>query len=250
MSKYVKYHDNTQPGLGYGADGKLLDNWDPDRNYFTEYANVFFRINCPLYMRGASACSFDSEADHLSFCREVEKVFVNLGWKVEVLPNGGRCMEVSKGKQRLYLHPQTFSGCVWKNEVRKIAEALFSNETFSLEWVDIYETVYDLTDYEYEQNLLRKKEEARRLILAVAQTPQRKFFKDRKEVERAVSIKIRLFRVGDRNLSHSLVDEITLAFSRKLVDELIGEGLIIQEGPGYIRSANKTEMRRVKKPVA
>ena len=148
MSEFIKYHDNTLPGLGYGADGMLTDNWDPDKDYGNEYVKVYFRINCPLYMRGKFSLSFDSTEDHLIFDRDVEEVFTKLGWKIDKLPNGGCCMEISKGLQSLYLHPQGFSGNLIKNEVKRTAEALRFNKTFNLEWVDLYETKYDISDEE------------------------------------------------------------------------------------------------------
>lgn len=248
MSEFIKFHDNTLPGLGYGADGKLLDNWDPDKDYGNEYAKVYFRINCPLYMRGKYSCSFDCKEDHLIFDRDVEEVFTKLGWKVDKFPDGGCCMEISKGKQSLYLHPQSFSGCVQKNEVGKIAETLRSqNSSFKLEWVDVYENIYDVTDEEYKAMLLQKKEKAQELILEKAKTTRRSFFVNREDVEDRVSLKIRVNRVREKGAP--VVDLITPEFVKGLVDGLIAEGLIIPCGDKLIRSANKTELKKIRKEV-
>ena len=235
------------PGLGYGADGQLLDNWDPDHDYGTEYARVYFRINCPLYMRGKISLSFDSEADHLTFDRDVEEVFTKLGWTVDHLPNNGVCMEVSKEGQSLYLHPQSFSGVVKKNEIKHIAEELRFNKTFKLEWVDVYDTVYDITDDEYKRMLLRKKEAARDMILNLAKTKRRNEFVSLYHVAEKVGNKVNVLRIGAKA---GYLDKMTRDFVLGLVKELIEEGLIIPDGTNAIRSANKTELRKLKKTVA
>ena len=246
MSKYIKYHDNTLPGLGYGADGKLLDNWDPDKDYGMEYAHVYFRINCPLYMRGKYVCSFDCETDHLAFDRDIEKVFTNLGWKVEKLPNGGACMEIGKGKQGLYLHPQHFSGVVLKNEIKEIAEACRTNETFSLEWVDLYETAYDVSDEEFSAMLLQRKEEIRQTILEGAKTTRKYKFVHKYDLLLKAVNRIKMPRVVTRAMTAPcFLDRVMRDFVEKTMDELIKEGLLIRNpAPDLVRTANKTELRQ------
>ena len=248
MSEFIKYHDNTLPGLGYGADGMLTDNWDPDKDYGNEYVKVYFRINCPLYMRGKFSLSFDSTEDHLIFDRDVEEVFTKLGWKIDKLPNGGCCMEISKGLQSLYLHPQGFSGNLIKNEVKRTAEALRFNKTFNLEWVDLYETKYDISDEECWERLLQKKDKIRELILTAARTSQRKFFVHEEDVIEKVSLVVREKRIYEKE--HFVVDHITPRFVQGILEELIAEGLIIHVGDDLIRSANKTELKKVRKEKA
>ena len=52
-----------------------------------------------------------------------------------------------------------------KNDIKEIAEALEKRESFYLRYVDLYETVYDITDQEYEEILTRKDEEIMTAIL-------------------------------------------------------------------------------------
>lgn len=44
----IKYSDCSN-GYKYGADGKQLSNWNPDKDYGEEYAKVYFRIDTPIY---------------------------------------------------------------------------------------------------------------------------------------------------------------------------------------------------------
>ena len=59
------------------------------------------------------------------------------------------------------MHPQQFSGEVLKNDIKEVAEALQSGTVFSLRWVDIRETVYDISDEEYHEYLHKKEENIR-----------------------------------------------------------------------------------------
>lgn len=155
----IKYQQN---GIGneYGADHQLTNNWNPDKDYGNEYVNVYFRMET----KGYEYPSFSfTEEDRKDFDLELEAVFTSLGWKCEEGAYGGSCATWYKEKQHLYLHPQNFSGEVLKNEVKQIAEALEKHNTFYLRWVDLYETVYDMTDQEYEEILSAKDEDIKNL---------------------------------------------------------------------------------------
>ncbi len=163
----IKYHQN---GIGneYGADHTLTNNWNPDCDYGNEYVNVYFRMET----KGYSYPTFSfSEEDRKAFDTELIKIFTALGWKCEEVANGGGCATWTKGKQHLYLHPQDFSGEVLKNEVKQIAEAVERNNSFYLRWVDLYETVYDISDNDYEYYLDGKKKKSARNYLKNLQQP-------------------------------------------------------------------------------
>ena len=140
----IKYHQN-RTGNEYGADHQLTNNWNPDADYGNEYTNVYFRISTKGYDY-PSYCF--TEEDRKNFDSDLVEVFTSLGWSCEEKACGGSCAIWHKGTQHLYLHPQNFSGEVLKNDIKEIAEALEKRESFYLRYVDLYETVYDITDQE------------------------------------------------------------------------------------------------------
>lgn len=178
----ILYHDNTVTP-DYGRDGKLLNNWDETADYGNEFANVHFRIDVPTYRS-----QFNSEEDRERFGAEVGAVFRSMGWISENPKYSGSCVTVRKGKAHLYLHPQDFSGELQKNEIGAVARMLEKHQTFSLRWVDVYETVHDMSDEAYYTYLDTQKEVIRAEILAESRTMRRYLFFRDYDTERALGI--------------------------------------------------------------
>ncbi len=244
----ITYHDNNIYPQ-YGEDHKLLNNWDPNKDYGNEYASVYFRIETPSYYhKDCYGVGFDDDVDRAAFTADKLKVFEAIGWNCDKSDNNGCCMTVVKGKQELYLHPQEFSGVILKSEVKKIAEALEKNDTFYLRWVDIYSTVYDVSDAHYRHMLDGNMEKMRREIIEKAKTKRRSAFRYEWGIIDAVANNCGFARVGDRSTYQH--DKCTHDYVREVIDDLVSEGYIIRimtdDGYPYIRSLNKTEMKKAK----
>lgn len=238
----IKYHQN---GIGneYGTDHQLTNNWNPDKDYGNEYVNVYFRMETKGY--GYPSFSF-TEDDRNAFDSELTEVFTSLGWKCEEGSYGGSCATWCKGKQHLYLHPQNFSGEVLKNEVKQISETLEKRNTFYLRWVDLYETVYDMTDEEYEIALSHKDGEIKKSILESCKTTRTSKFYYTSDVIRNISNKYGIKQIGKEKYSG-----ITIIHMTKVVCELIVEGYLISARDNeLIRTINKTEQKQRKLFVA
>lgn len=245
----ILYHDNNIHPQ-YGPDGKLLNNWDETADYENEYANVHFRIDVPAY--DLQSHSF-SEEDRERFRTEAVAVFRSLGWIPEAPECSGACTTVIKGKANLYLHPQDFSGELPKNEIGVVARALERNQTFSLQWVDVYETVYDMTDAAYLAYLKTRSETIRAEILAAGQTNRRYLFFRDYDIACRVALRVGLKRVGERDLSDGGAGK-TANFIVGMIPQLIAEGYLVASSDGdgsrLIRTINKTEQRQRKLKIA
>lgn len=244
----IKYHLN-RVGNEYGADHTLTNNWNPDTDYGKDYVNIYFRIETNGY--GYPNFSF-SEEEGKAFDDEVINVFKELGWTVEKGSFSGRCATILKGKQHLYLHPQNFSGEILKNEVKQIAEALQKHDTFYLRWVDLYETVYDISDTEYEEYLVKKDEEIRKILFEQCQTKRTNKYFYVFDVCRNLAEKIRLRRVGLNDGRNSGSGQ-TIEHIKEIIDKMIKEGLLVSveiNGNECVRSLNKTEQKKLKLMIA
>ena len=159
----IKYH---QWGTGneYGANFELTDNWNPNADYGKEYVNVYFRINTPLY-----DCSygFHSDEDRERWDTEASELIKSFG-----IMDGSR-YDIERSKEKcayLYAHPQSISGVILKNDVKRIAEAISKMELSSICCVDLYETFHVISDNEYEEYLNGKRDEIRKVLFEESAT--------------------------------------------------------------------------------
>lgn len=125
--------------------------FDTTIDYKNEYVNVHFRIDAPYYQHSNDYNYTQEQKDE--FYSEVYSIFKNLGWDIKT--NNG-CDYIYKDKQKLYLHPQDFSGDILKNDIKIIHEVLQNAKTFQSRWTDVYKNLYDIADEEYKNILLSK----------------------------------------------------------------------------------------------
>ena len=246
----IRYHDKTIR-LPVHHDGSAADNWNPDAVYAeNEYVDAHFRINTPAY-QPPNYCF--SEEDRQRFNEETAELFAEMGWTPENSGLSGGCMTYRKGKSSLYLHPQDFSGAVRKTEVKAITEALRRHRTFALECVDLYETLYDMTDEAYYAYLDTQIERIRAEILKSSVTTRRnKYYRDY-DIANHVAAKVRLNRVGEDDGKHIGAGK-TAQHIMGVIEQLIVEGRLVTEksrnGSRLIRALNKMEERMSKKAKA
>ena len=235
----IKYH---QYGIGneYGDDHMLTDNWNPDMDYGNEYVRVYFRIDTPSYHyeRG-----FSSTEDRDSWDTEVSNLISSFG----IMEDSG--YKVDNGKEKcayLYAHPQNISGVVLKNDVQKIAEAISNMKLSSIRWVDLYETVYVISDNEYNEYLDERKDEIRKALFEKSATTRTTKYYAAFDVARNIAGMVRLNRLG-LNDGKNYGSGQTIEYILSVADEMIEEGYLKyfeQNGQKYIRSLNKTEQKQ------
>jgi hypothetical protein len=151
------------------------------------------------------------------------------------------------------LHPQDFSGEVLKNNIKQIAEALENNVTFKLRWVDLYETVYDITDEEYEEYLKTKDEEIKITLSEKCKTARTNKFYYTFDVARSLAGDYRLTRIG-LNDGKNYGSGQTVEHIIKIIEQMIEEKYLVcamdKNENKLVRSVNKTEQKKLKLNVA
>ena len=88
------------------------------------YRKVYFRIRTDCYNSGWS-----SDAGRAAFEEESRQLFQALGWTAALGCNGG-CDTVTKDRQDLYLHPDSFSGVIDEANIQPLQEQLSKAKTF------------------------------------------------------------------------------------------------------------------------
>lgn len=238
----IKYHENGKD-YEYGADHTLKDNWNPNADYGNEYVKVYFRIDTPSFDEYNGF--FKSNEDRDKWNNEAS----NLIKSFDIMEDCGYSIEHSKEKQAyLYAHPQNISGVILKNDVKRVAEAINNMKLSSIRWVDLYETVYIISDNEYEEYLNGKRDEIRKELFAKAATTRITKYYNAFDVARSLAGKFRLNRLG-LNDGKNYGGGQTIDYILNVVNEMIEEGYLKffeRDGEKYIRSLNKTEQRQMK----
>lgn len=235
----IKYH---QYGIGYdyGEDHMLTNNWNPDFDYVNEYVSVYFNIDTPTY---DFRSSFTSTEDREKWEAESSNLIKSLG----IMEGCGYDCEKKKCAY-LHAHPQQISGIILKNDVKKVAEAISKMELSSIRWVDLHETVYVISDSEYEEYLNEKKDIIRRALFEKSSTTRTTKYYAAFDVARNIANMVRLNRLG-HNDGKNYGSGQTIEYILKVADEMIKEGYLKyfeEKGSKYIRSLNKTEQKQSK----
>lgn len=233
----IKYLDKSN-----GYSDRIV--WDHEKDYGNEFVNVHFRIDAEFYQPPYTNYTEDEQRE---FYREVRDVFGELGWTMK--DDSWCCRDISNGKQSLDIHPQDFTGEILKNSVSKIAEALENNKTFKLRWVDVYQTVYDITDDEYEAYLDTKNEEIRAALFTSCQTKRTNKYYPVFHISRSLADSFRLTRIG-LNDGKNYGTGQTINHIMKIIVDMTEEQYLVsalgQNDEKLVRSANKTEQKKLK----
>lgn len=236
----IKYHEYGKENE-YGADHTLTNNWNPDLDYGNEYVKVYFNIDTPTYDYNNG---WETEERDV-WDKESSELISSFG----IMEDSG--YKVRNGKEKcayLYAHPQQISGVILKNDVKKVAEAISNMELSSIRWVDLHETVYDISDSEYEEYLNGKKNQIRKELFEKSATTRTNKFYAAFDVVRNIANIVRLNRLG-LNDGRNYGSGQTIEYILKVADEMITEGYLKhfeRDGVKYIRSLNKTEQKQSK----
>lgn len=242
MDMNIKYHEYRK-GNEYGADHTLTNNWNPNLNYGNEYVKVYFNIDTPTYDYSNGWETEEREA----WDKESSELISSLG----IMEGCGYDAEKKKCAY-LYAHPQQISGVILKNDVKKVAEAISNMELSSIRWVDLHETVYDISDSEYEEYLNGKRDEICKELFEKSATTRTNKYYAAFDVARSIANIVRLNRLGLNN-GRNYGSGQTVEHILKVADEMIAEGYLKsfeRDGVKYIRSLNKTEQKKSKLKIA
>ncbi len=205
----------------------------------SNYHNVYFRINTPSYY-GEHGVGFQTDEQKQEFYKEVTELFLNNGWLLKPREYSNSCPIVINGKQELYLHPQSFSGIVFDDNIPTIEQVLSQSKLFHYHKIDIYEEVFDMSDSEYIEYLESRSQEIINTILEVYKTKRRNLY-IAERLDYKIAKKFSLKRIGTLS-SNYFSGCIEDKFISKIFDSLMKQKLIVvantRNGLGY-RTAKK-----------
>lgn len=220
------------------------NNWNSNLDYGNEYVKAYFRIDTPTYDVYTYG-GFVDEISAANWRKEVSDLIDSFG----ILEDCGYTVEHSKDKRAyLYAHPHDISGVIRKNDVGKIAEAISKMKNSSIRWVDLYDTVFDISNEEYADYLSTKKEEVRKQLFLEAATTRTNKYYNAFHIAVNIAKRVKLNRLGLKD-GDSYSGGQTVDFVMGAITQMIDEGYLkfIENDSGkYIRSLNKTELRKSK----
>lgn len=236
----ILYHEWGKDPNEYGEDHALTDNWDTNTDYGNECVSVYFNIETVGY-----SCingGFSDNNARNAWISEAEKIIAEFNFI-----NGTEYdTRQTKNKFYLYPHPQQFSGVIPKNDVKRVAEQIERSEVFKVRWVDLRDTVYIISDEEYEDYLREKDAQIQEVLFKACETTRTSLFYSADDISRSAANKFRLRRLG-YNDGRNGGDGQTSDHIKKVIDKMIELDLLIAKeryGNKFIRSLNKTEQRK------
>lgn len=243
MSTIEFYNQELEKTGLFGVVQNTSGLFDPNEDYGNEYANVYFRINAADYDHFKG---FSSEEKRSSFYQSVQEILDAFG----VLEDCGFAVEHNEEKcAYLHIHPQNICGVVKKNDIGAIAEAIDNLSCCNVRWVDVYHTVYVITDEEYAEYLETKADVVRKELFSRAKTTRKNKYMPLYWISRDVACLIRLMRLG-LNDGVNYGGGQTIDFVCSVAEKMASEGWLISteiNGKKYIRSLNQTEQKRTGK---
>lgn len=234
----IKYHEYRKSENDYGADHCLTDNWNPDEDYGNEYVNVYFNVKT----NGFDSCgNFTNNTDRDVWIAESNKIIAEFGYI------NGTEYNTQKTENKVYLfpHPNQISGVIPKNDVKQVAERIAQSEIIKLRWVDLRETVWVISDDEYEEYLNSKNEQIQEALFKSCSTTRISLFYNSYDVACSLANKFRLRRLG-LNDGRNYGGGQTIDYIIKVINQMINGGLLVSMEKSevkYVRSLNKTEQR-------
>lgn len=205
------------------------------------YRKVYFRIRTDGYASGWS-----SDADKSLFREESRRLFQELGWTLRAGWNGA-ADTVTKDRQDLYLHPDSFSGVMEESNIQPLQEQLSEARTFRCYACDRYEEYMDMSDEEYRAALEAKRDEITMFVLEQCRTKRSNLYiTDPVALRFAEHFEIRRLCDRDRN------NGVGIRFMSELIEKLLQQGRMVTaettHGRG-IRTATAKESERRRQPV-
>ena len=202
---------------------------------------VYFRTRTEGYATGWS-----SEAAETAFREESRRLFQGSGWTVQAGGNGSSDT-VTRDRQDLYLHPDSFSGVMEESGIEPLREQLAEAGTFRCYAVDRYEEYMDMSDEEYRAALEAKRDEITAFVLEQCKTRRSNLYITA-PIAVPIAERFEIHRLCDRG-KHN---EVGIRFMTELVDGLLRRGRLrsaeTPRGRG-IRTATAAELKKLPQPA-
>ena len=205
------------------------------------YRMVYMRIQCFGYDPSST-----SNTDLTAFKDESRQLFRDLGWTVHEGGNG-ISDTVTKGRQDLYLHPQSFSGVLDEANIPALQEQLSGAKAFRCYATDCYEVYQDMGDEEYQAILESKRDEITAFVLEQYQTKRTNLYITDCVADH-IAKRFEIRRLCDKDRQKS----VGKRFVNELITQLLQEGRLVSAetsaGPG-IRTTAAKELRLRSQPA-
>ncbi len=205
------------------------------------YRMVYFRIRTEGYASGWS-----SKAAETMFREESRRLFQELGWSLQTGRNGASDT-VTKDRQDLYLHPDSFSGVMEESGIEPLRERLTAARTFRCYAVDRYAEYMDMSDDEYRAELEEKRNEITVFVLEQCRTKRTNLYIT-DPVALHIAEHFEIPRLCDRDRHNG----VGIQFMSELVERLLQQGRLCSaettHGRG-IRTATAKELKKRPQPA-
>lgn len=210
------------------------------------YIKTHVRIETPTYGHNGHGVMFASNEAREAFHSEAREVLEQIGFTCGKPRSyrSGACDTVTRGKERLYLHPQDFSGLLSEQGIETLVQSINEHATlFRVRHVDRYDLYQDLSPAQVAQAIAHQAPSVRAQMCQAYRTSRRsRYFGAARFAGYDKGRVCNRFCV----LDSPAVEDAALRAIDALREALVDEGyLVTYESPTgtLYRAANKGELR-------
>lgn len=196
------------------------------------YVKTYFRIEVG-YKWGEG----HSEDQSDTFNNELERIFAELGFDIQVPKSRWTSYTVTRGKERLYCHPMNLSGEVFESSIAEIEEALKGSDVIKYRFTDTYDKIYEYTREDVLELLENNyRDKTIEMILNTCRTTRKNKYK---------AFNYDSFNEPIKTIDKEVGENTYIDFFKGIVNELVDQGLLLKMNneSDYYRTLNKTEMK-------
>lgn len=209
----------------------IVQGFDTDRDYGTEHAHVFFYIKSENY--NSARRTFETEIAKKQWNSEFKKITDMFGY----------ARKRTVHKAYLSGNPESINGIIPKNDIRETFDAINNSAVMTVEYADIRETCYVMTDSEYKAYLETKSDEIKHMLYDICFSGTSNGYYE-ETIIRIVAENVKLTRCCVKNKNSFGLNQTT-QFVRNIADQMVTSNIIRaytkEDGTKYLRRLTAQE---------
>lgn len=197
-------------------------------------------LRCYFFIESGYVWGKGMDKEHnIKFNNEIRELFKRTGFIIKEPEFNSACIEVWRGAENLYCHPQDLVGYLKEGSIKEIELLLKEAKTFEFRYAKTYEKVYNYTEEELKEVLENNRPKLEQKILEIFKTKRRNLYKSSNLIyDLETDIKFFKNELSLKNMEKNFV--LTLFI------DLVKEGKLIESQNDKIGKIYRTAIQKIR----